>query len=147
MNKKKRYEFLKQDYLQGFPAYCGIEVSFVDAGRFEVELKPGPEHSQREGFVHAGVLATMADHTAGYSAYTLVDKNTAILTIELKINFFKPAIGKKIICRSKVIHQGKKILVAESEIFSVSGNMEKLISKAMVTLMAVVSDPSSQEKE
>lgn len=146
MNKKERYDFLKQDYCQGFPSYCGIEVISAGAGRFEVELKPGPKHAQREGFVHAGVLATMADHTAGYAAYTLVDENTAILTIEFKINYFKPATGKKILCRSKIIHQGKKILVAESELFSLAGNKEKLVSKAIVTLMAVASQPLSADK-
>jgi acyl-coenzyme A thioesterase PaaI-like protein len=41
------------------------------------------------------------------------------------------------VCRSKVINNGKKIKVSESEVFSISEGQEKLISKAMVTLMAV----------
>ncbi len=141
MEDDKRYEYLKHDYMQGFPAYCGIRVCRVDAGFFEVELDVGPEHAQREGFVHAGVLATMADHTAGYSAYTLVAENISVLTIEFKINYFKPVTGSKVVCRSKVTHQGRKIIVAESELFSFqSDNTEKLVSKAVVTLMAVPSE-------
>jgi len=42
-----------------------------------------------------------------------------------------------LICRSKVINNGRKIKVAESEVFSVSKEQEKLVSKAMVTLIAV----------
>jgi hypothetical protein len=42
-----------------------------------------------------------------------------------------------IICRSKVVNNGKTIKVAESEIFSVANGFEKLVSKAMFTQMAV----------
>ncbi|MBN1931699.1 MAG: PaaI family thioesterase [Desulfobacterales bacterium] len=133
----ERFEYLKKDYTQGFPAYCGFEVIHVGHGIFESQLKIRPDHRQQDGFVHAGVIATMADHTAGYAAFTTVSENFRILTIEFKINYFKPALGDNIICRSKVIKNGKKIIVSESEVFSVSEKQEKLISKAMVTLMAV----------
>jgi acyl-coenzyme A thioesterase PaaI-like protein len=39
------------------------------------------------------------------------------------------------VCCLKVINSGKKIMVSESEVFSVSGEEEKFVSKAMVTLM------------
>ena len=133
----KRLEFLRKDYEQGFPAFCGFEVKHVAYGHFEAQLQVQPEHMQQDGFVHAGLMATLADHTAGYSAYTTVPEDISILTIEFKINYFKPAVGKMIICRSKVINKGKKIIVSESEVFSVADGKEKLVCKANVTLMAV----------
>ena len=132
-----RFDFLKRDYVQGFPAYCGFEVDHVAYGRFEASLKIGPDHRQQDGFVHAGVIATMADHTAGYAAYTTVSEEFRILTIEFKINYFRPATGEAVVCRSRVISNGKKIIVSESEVFSISEGREQLVSKAMVTLMAV----------
>jgi uncharacterized protein (TIGR00369 family) len=132
-----RFDFLKRDYIQGFPAYCGFEVDQVAYGQFEASLKIGPDHRQQDGFVHAGVIATMADHTAGYAAYTTVSGEFRILTIEFKINYFRPATGEAVVCRSRVISNGKKIIVSESELFSISGGREQLVSKAMVTLMAV----------
>lgn len=137
----ERLAFLKEDYVRGFPAAIGFEVIQADYGRFESRLKIRPEHSQQDGFVHAGVIATMADHTAGYAAYTTIPETHRILTIEFKINFFKPAIGESIICRAKVVNNGKTIKVSESEIFSFTENQEKLVAKAMVTLIAV---PSSK---
>ena len=134
---QKRFEFLKKDYIQGFPANCGFEVERVAFGIFDSRLKIRPMHSQQDGFVHAGVIATMADHTGGYAAYTTVSEEYRILTIEFKINYFKPATGEFIVCRSKVINNGKKIKVSESEVFAVSEGQEKLVSKAMVTLIAV----------
>lgn len=134
---EKWAEFLRKDYVQGFPAYCGYEVDFVAEGEFHTSLKIRPDHRQQDGFVHAGVIATMADHTAGYAAFTTVTEESRILTVEFKINYFRPAADETIVCRSKVLNRGKKVIVSESEVFSVSGAHEKLISKAMVTLMAV----------
>ena len=133
----ERFEFLKKDYVQGFPADCGFEATQVNFGRFESRLAIQPKHVQQDGFVHAGVIATMADHTAGYAAFTTVSETDRILTIEFKINYFRPAVGDFLVCRSKVINNGKKIKVSESEVFSVFTGQEKLVSKAMVTLIAV----------
>ena len=132
-----RFDFLKRDYIQGFPAYCGFEVVRVAYGQFESNLKIRPDHRQQDGFIHAGVIATMADHTAGYAAYTTVSEEFRILTIEFKINYFRPATGDAVVCRSRVISNGKKIIVSESEVFSISEGRERLVSKAMVTLMVV----------
>jgi len=140
---EERFEFLKKDYVQGFPAAIGFEVDRAEYGIFETRLDIRADHRQQDGFVHAGVIATMADHTAGYAAYTTIPEDFRILTIEFKINFFKPAVGKYLICRSKVVNNGKQIKVSESELFSLNENHEKLIAKAMVTLISV---PSSNLK-
>jgi uncharacterized protein (TIGR00369 family) len=131
------FDFLRKDYLQGFPARCGFEVTHVGPGRFETRLVVEEGHRQQDGFVHAGVMATMADHTAGYAAYTTVDRNHRILTIEFKINFFKPARGPELQCRSRVLEGGRSIKASESEVFDIGQGKEKRVAKALVTLMAV----------
>jgi uncharacterized protein (TIGR00369 family) len=131
------YDFLKKDYVRGFPSYCGITVDFVDDGVFHTRLNVQDRHRQQDGFVHAGVMSTMADHTAGYAAYSIVSNQYRILTIEFKINFFKPATGDVLLCRSTVINRGAQIITAESELFSRDGDFEKRVAKATVTLMAV----------
>lgn len=139
------FEFLKKDYLQGFPAYCGFSVKHAAFGEFVTHLTVENIHKQQDGFVHAGVVATMADHTAGYAAYTTVEPAHRILTVEFKINYLRPAGGPVVSCHAKVINTGKRIIVSESEIFSGddladdkrSPTQPKLVSKAMVTLMVV----------
>ena len=79
----------------------------------------------------------MTDHTSGYAAFTTVSDQFRILTVEFKIYYFKPAVGPVILCRSKVINNGKKIKVVEAEVFSVSDGLEKLVSKGMFTQVAV----------
>jgi uncharacterized protein (TIGR00369 family) len=96
-----------------------------------------PRHLQQDGYVHAGVQATMADHTAGAAAATLLEGGQMVLTAEFKINLLRPAEGDRLICRSTVLKQGKQLTVVESEIFSVKLETECLVSKATATIAVV----------
>ncbi|MDD5711872.1 MAG: PaaI family thioesterase [Smithellaceae bacterium] len=139
-------EFLKKDFVRGFPAYCGFEVAAASHGRFETCLQVADKHLQQDGFVHAGVLSTMADHTSGYASFTTVSREFRILTIEFKINYLRPAAGPLIICRSKVINNGGKIKVVDAEIFSVSEGIEQLVSKGIFTQIAVPAEKLTANK-
>jgi uncharacterized protein (TIGR00369 family) len=133
----KRFQFLKKDYSRGFVADCGFEAVHYERGRLESSLKVLNRHRQQDNYIHAGVIATMADHTAGYAAFSLVSGDYRILTIEFKINFLEPAYGYRLICRSRILREGGQILVGESEVFDRRTDEEVLVAKAMVTLKAV----------
>lgn len=134
---RERIEFLEKDYRRGFIEFCGFEASKVEKGLFESTLKIGDHHKTQDHFIHAGLIATMSDHTAGYAAFTLVPDHIRILTIEFKINFLKPAYGHELHCRSEIISQGKQILVAHSTVFDARETQKKMVSRSTITLMAV----------
>jgi uncharacterized protein (TIGR00369 family) len=134
---KERAAFLAEDYSRGFIKHCQIQAGVVRWGFFESRVRI---HRQQDGFIHAGIMATMADHTAGYAAFSTVSEEFQILTIEFKVNFLKPAHGEALVCRSTVIREGAQIIIAESEVFDVKGDTETLVAKALVTLMAVHRD-------
>ena len=137
MLSEERTAFLERDFYQGFVKTCGFKLDLLERGRAKSSLKVTEAHSQQDDFVHAGVMATMADHTAGYAAFSVVPEDSRILTLEFKINFLRPAVGDRLICSAKVVKEGKNILVADSEVYSQSDGVEKLAAKALVTLMAV----------
>ena len=112
----------------------GIELVRVAEGICETTLIPAERHRQQHGLIHAGVLATMADHTAGGAAGSVLDGKGDVLSIEFKINFLRPAIADRLRCRAQVLRGGKTVIVAESEIFAEKDGQEKLVSKATVTL-------------
>ncbi len=134
---EERIYRLEKEFLQGFVKTCGISIDLLEGGRAESSLEIKEAHSQQDGFVHAGVMATMADHTAGYAAFSVVTDDFRILTLEFKINFLRPATGHRLVCRSRVIKRGKKVLVADSEVYDQREGTEKLAAKALVTLVAV----------
>lgn len=133
----KRIQFLKKDYSRGFIKDVGFKAIHMKRGYLESRLKIQNRHRQQDNYIHAGVIATMADHTAGYAAFSLVPEDHRILTIEFKINFLEPAYGDALICRSRIIREGGQILVGESEVFDQRKDGEKLIAKAMVTLRSI----------
>jgi uncharacterized protein (TIGR00369 family) len=137
---QERLEFLEKDFRRGFIEFCGIQASKIEMGIFESTLKIGEHHKTQDNFIHAGLIATMSDHTAGYAAYTLVPENIRILTIEFKINFLKPAYGNTLKCKSEIISQGRQIIVAQSSVFDIRDSHEKMVSKSTITLMAIDAD-------
>ena len=140
---QERKAFLARDYSRGFIEYCQFKAEVIEKGYFQSTVSIEDHHRQQDGFIHAGVMATMADHTAGYSAFTIVPEDFQILTIEFKINFLRPAFGDTLVCRSSVIREGSQIIISESEVFDIRDGVETLAAKAMVTLMAVNKDKIS----
>lgn len=134
---KERVSYLARDYCRGFIQYCGFAPEVIRTGFFQSGVKIEEHHRQQDGFIHAGVIAAMADHTGGYAAFTTVTDKYRILTVEFKINFLRPAYGDSLRCRSSVIRGGRKIIISESEVFDHRQGEEVLAAKALVTLMAV----------
>jgi uncharacterized protein (TIGR00369 family) len=133
----KRIQFLKKDYARGFIADVGYEAVNFERGRLESRLKILDRHRQQDNYIHAGVIAAMADHTAGYAAFSLVPEDHRILTIEFKINFLNPAFGNALVCRSRILREGGQILVGESEVFDQRPHGEAFVAKAIVTLRSI----------
>jgi uncharacterized protein (TIGR00369 family) len=134
---RERLNEIARDFARGFIADVGYRVQHLERGFLESRLVVRERHRQQDGYIHAGVLAAMADHSAGYAAFTLVDVNQRILTVEFKINFLQPAFGETMICKSHLLREGGRILVGESEVFDRRAGEEVLAAKALVTLISV----------
>ncbi|MFQ5576957.1 MAG: PaaI family thioesterase [Anaerolineae bacterium] len=120
-----------------FIAAVGIRLNDIGPGRCETVLSIEAKHLQQDTFVHAGVQATMADHTAGAAAKTLMGDDEIVLTVEFKINLLRPARGDCLRCRAAVLKPGRRLIIAESEVYAANGAAETLVAKAMVTLARV----------
>src|SRR5437764_4606215 len=91
-----------------FVEELGINVTKVAEGSIETELAIRDSFRQQHGFIHAGVIATLGDHTAGGAARTVTGEKD-VITIEFKVNFLRPAKGNKLRCVGKVLRGGKQI--------------------------------------
>jgi len=121
-----------------FIAELGIRLIGSGPGWCETELVVARRHHQHHGFVHAGVIATLADHTAGGAATTLLAPGQLVLTAEFKINLLRPAGGERLSCRAVVLKPGKSLSVVESEVFDIATGQPRLVAKFLAT-MAVAS--------
>lgn len=120
-----------------FIRHIGMTLEDCGPGWCRTRLPVEERHWQQDGFVHAGVQGTMADHTAGCAGLTLVQPGQTVLTIEFKLNLLRPAQGEALLCRAEVLRPGRSVIVAESWVEAVKGGQSRLCAKATVTLAAV----------
>jgi uncharacterized protein (TIGR00369 family) len=113
-----------------FLTYLGIEFDDAGPGWCRARLQVQPEQRQQHGYVHAGVIATLADHVAGGAARSVVGEAADVITIEFKINFLHAAKGELLVATGKVLKAGQRIVIAESEVYS----GETIVAKCMETL-------------
>ena len=140
-----RREELEQIFIAApFVANLGIRLVSLGSGTCETELDVRFRHLQQDGFVHAGVQAAMADHTAGGAAATLIEPGHIVLTAEFKINLLRAAKGERLTCRSKVLKSGSRLIVVESEVLCENEEISKLVSKTTVSI-AVIGDRQAQK--
>ena len=118
----------------------GIRLADLGPGWCEMEVDLLPKHLQQDGYVHAGVLMTVADHSAGSAGASLVGAGEYVLTAEFNISFLHAAKSERLRCRAEVIKAGRRLIVAESAVHAVGSNQSKLVAKARVVL-AVLERP------
>jgi uncharacterized protein (TIGR00369 family) len=104
-------------YEANFIRDLDIHLEKVGAGTCETSLVVQERLRQQHGFVHGGVIATMADHTAGGAARS-VSGARDVLTVEFKINYLRPAIGDRLRCTASVLRAGRTMIVAEALVFA-----------------------------
>jgi uncharacterized protein (TIGR00369 family) len=120
---------------QGFMHYLGAELAEVGAGSCTISCRPRPELTQQHGFVHAGVVAAIADSAAGYAALTLTPVGSEVLTVEFKLNLLAPAEGELLTARSRVMRAGRTLTVCESGVFAQRNGEETQCAAALVTII------------
>lgn len=82
-------------------------------------------------------MTTGLDSACGYAAFSLMDKEAAVLTVEFKTNLLAPASGERFLFRGEVLKPGRTLTVCEAKAFAVAGASEKLVATMTGTLMAV----------
>jgi uncharacterized protein (TIGR00369 family) len=117
-----------------FVAHLGIEFKNLGDGWCEAALRLQDWHLQQTGVVHAGVLATLADHCAGAAASTQLPEGEFVVTVEFKINLLRGARGEQLSCRAEVLKRGSTLTVVESQVYAESVGRRELVAKLNATM-------------
>lgn len=112
-------------------------LPLIEHGRTEIHLPHWQDVEQQHGYVHGGIVGTIADNAAGYAAMTMVAASDSVLTVEYKINFVAPANGELLIARGQVVRAGRMLIVTKAEVFAVNGGRETLCALMQQTIMVM----------
>ncbi len=115
----------------------GVELVTLEIGECHTKLMIQPQHLQQNDFVHAGVVMTLADHTAGAAGESTLPEGQHVLTTEIKVHLMRPALGPELKCHAEVIRTGKNIVVVKATVTGIHHGKEKVLALAHVTLAAI----------
>ena len=122
---------------QSVMATIGARLTRVAPGELSIELAFRQDLTQQDGFVHAGIVATILDSACGYAAMTLVPAGARVLTVEFKANFLAPARGESIVARASVVRSGRTLTVSRADAFAVAAEKETLVATMLGTIMTL----------
>ena len=122
--------FYKQDFLN----FIDCKLEEVEAGKVVISLENKKEFSQALGFMHGGMVASMLDTASGFAAFSILEEGKHVVTSDLKINYLRPVVCKRVICVGEVLKAGKKLIVVESKVLD---EENKILAKMLGTMVVV----------
>ena len=103
---------------QGHPfgRLLGLHLERPQDGVCHASVQTREEHINPRGFVHGGVLFSLADTSMGAALWTLLAPSETCATIEIKMNFLRPVVSGSVRCETRVLRRGRTTAVLESRL-------------------------------
>jgi uncharacterized protein (TIGR00369 family) len=122
---------------QSFMTLLGAEPVEISPGRVVLELAFRQDLCQQKGFLHAGVIASIADSACGYAALTLMPPGSDVLSVEFKLNLLAPALGERLRAVGTVVRSGRTLTVCSGEVLSLAADRpDKQVALMQATMIA-----------
>lgn len=122
---------------QTIMALIGGELTRVEPGVVEISLTYRSDLTQQHGYVHAGIITTIADSACGYAAYTLMPPDSDVLAVEFKVNLLRPAKGETFLARAEVVKSGRTLTVVRADVHGITGKTRELVAIMQGTMMCL----------
>ncbi|HEV2836166.1 MAG TPA: PaaI family thioesterase [Pyrinomonadaceae bacterium] len=129
--KEVKESFAKQSVM----SLIGGELTRLEPGIIEITLPYRRDLTQQHGYVHAGIITTIADSACGYAAYTLMPPGSDVLAVEFKLNLLRPAKGETFTARAEVIKSGRTLTVVRADVHAFTGEQRELIATMQGTMI------------
>ena len=126
----------------------GAWISLVEPGVVEITLPYRADLAQQDGYVHAGIVTTIADSACGYAAYSLMPAGSRVLSVEFKVNLLRPAQGETFVARAEVIKAGRTLTFVTAEVWGVGDDAQKkLVATMQGTMICLLKGASTKEHD
>lgn len=106
-----------------FNRLLGLGRFRAGGGRSEVTLEMRPEHLNRRGVAHGGLLSAMLDAALGSAVVSAIRAEEWCGTAQLSVQFRHPGTGPVLTGRGRMARRGRRLAFAEGEVIDASGNV------------------------
>jgi uncharacterized protein (TIGR00369 family) len=114
-----------------FPGHLGIRVRDVRRGYSHLEVENRQELSNPAGVMHGGASFGLADTAVAVALLSIYGAGSALLTIEMKINYLEPIFPGLVTAEAFVLRSSRRSAYAEVDVWSAG----KLAARATTTYM------------
>ena len=109
-----------------FHDHLGIRLLEWRDGYARMVCDTGPQHANRSGIVHGGVITALLDQAAAFSGlYCAVPGRTRLaVTLDMDCRFTgQGRIGTRLVAEGRVVQAGRNIFFARTEVFDAEGKL------------------------
>jgi uncharacterized protein (TIGR00369 family) len=131
-----RQSFAQQSIME----LIGASLTLIEPGVVEITLPYRRDLTQQNGYLHAGIVTTIADSACGYAAFSLMPQGSGVLSVEFKVNLLRPAKGENFLARAEVIKAGRTLTVVRADVFALTEDKRTLVATMQGTMMCLVSE-------
>jgi uncharacterized protein (TIGR00369 family) len=124
-----------------FDAVVGSEFGPAGDGISTVHLTLREEHHGPHGFVHGGVLCTLAHQSAGAAAYSVLAPGQEAVMVEMKIHFLRAAWSGVLVSRSELLKGGRQTSVVQTHIAGDDGELRAYATSTFLVLSKALAPP------
>ena len=128
-----------------FNRFLGIRVLEVTEGgaRLSLPFRPELVGDPLRPALHGGVLSTLADVAGGMAMWAdIEDPMARVATIDLRVDYLRPARLETLDARAHVVRQGNRVGVVDVVIFHPSTATETIATGKAVYNIVVTRAPS-----
>ena len=115
-----------------FPKLLGIEIDDVQEGRARLSLEVRKDLLQLQGVMHGGAIASLIDTAVAFAIVGASQPEDRFTTVEMKVNYLSAIREGRVIADARLIRDGRRIVVAECDVFDEKG---RLAAKGLLTYM------------
>jgi uncharacterized protein (TIGR00369 family) len=101
----------------------GWKALSLEPGHVRIRYTARPEFTNPTGAIQGGFLAAMLDDAMGPALFTTLHAEQFAPTIELKVNFMRPARPGTIIAEGRVVHRTRSLAFLEGTLSTEDGDL------------------------
>ena len=123
---------------QNLMTHFGVEIVHLEPGLVQLGMNFDERFTQQNGFLHAGVVTSVVDSACGYAAFSLMEPDADVLSVEFKVNLIAPARGLRLVAEGRVLKSGRTLSVCVGEARMLDDEGEsRLVAQMQATMISI----------
>lgn len=140
-NREREQKLIESMNDSPFYRHIGMKLNELSPSGSVMTVDVGDHLKNMQGLTHGAVVAGLIDSACGISLIAHLNEGEALVTLDLRVQYFEPVRNGVITGRGRMIHRTRRYLFAEAEVTDESG---KLVARGS-TIHSTIASPENKE--